>query len=263
MATALITGASSGIGAAFAQELSRQGNDLILVARSADKMQAMAETFQQRDGISVQVLGLDLCKPESLDQLEQALQSQGQAIDLLINNAGFGDYGAFGETERQKQLDMIDLNIRALVDLTHRILPQMQARGQGTIINLASIAAFQPMPYLSVYAATKAFVLNFSEALWAEYKEAGIQVLALCPGPTETNFMEVAGFPKRLEGSAQQVTSAEEVVAVCLKALTQDPSNVVTGGWVNQVVVNASRFVPRGWMVKGIKSLFAPGDQAA
>ncbi|HEY9703524.1 MAG TPA: SDR family NAD(P)-dependent oxidoreductase, partial [Allocoleopsis sp.] len=183
--------------------------------------------------------------------------NKGITIDLLINNAGFGDYGAFVERERERQLQMIQLNVLALVDLTYQFLPGMRERKSGGIINLASIAAFQPLPYLAVYAATKSFVLSFSEALWAENSSYGVKILAVCPGSTETEFFQEAKFPKGFEsGNKNSYTSPEEVVKESLKALAENKANIVTGGWKNQIIVNASRFLPRETLVSTIEKQF-------
>jgi uncharacterized protein len=258
MGTALITGASSGIGAAFAAALAKQGMNVVLVARSEDRLQQLAHTLQVQHGIRADVLVQDLTKPEAATAVYQAVESFGIGVDLLVNNAGFGDYGAFGDRPRQKQLDMIQLNISALVDLTHQFLPQMQQRQAGSILNIASIAGFQPMPYLAVYAATKAFVLSFSEALWAENRSQGVHVMAVCPGPTESSFFEAADFPKTLASDGQGIVPADVVVREALEGLKQKQLSVVTGGIGNQAIVNASRFLPRQTLVNGIAKVFRP-----
>ncbi len=258
MSTALITGASSGIGAAFAEALAKRGMNVVLVARSEDRLVALANTLKSQYGIRAEVIVQDLTQPDTATLLYKAVEALGLEIDLLINNAGFGDYGAFGDRPRQKQLDMIQLNIAALVDLTHQFLPQMQERRSGSILNIASIAAFQPMPYFSVYAATKAFVLSFSEALWAENQSTGVHIMAVCPGPTESRFFEVADFPQTLASEGQGIVSAEVVVQEALQALDKRHSNVVTGGMGNQMIVNAARFLPRQTLVNGIAKLFRP-----
>lgn len=258
MGTALITGASSGIGAAFAELLAQRGMNLVLVARSEDRLQQLADTLKAQHGIRADVIVQDLTKPEAAAAVFEAVNALDLEIDLLINNAGFGDYGAFGDRPRQKQLDMIQLNIGALVDLTHHFLPQMQQRKSGSILNIASIAGFQPMPYLSIYAATKAFVLSFSEALWAENQDKGVHVMAVCPGPTESSFFEAADFPQTLASGGQNLVPAAAVVQEALQALDQKQSNVVTGGIGNQIMVNASRFLPRPTLVNGIAKLFRP-----
>jgi uncharacterized protein len=258
MGTALITGASSGIGAAFAEALAKQGMNVVLVARSEDRLLALANTLKSQHGIRADVMVQDLTQPDAATMVYKAVEALGVEVELLINNAGFGDYGAFGDRPRQTQLDMVQLNIAALVDLTHQFLPQMQERRSGSILNIASIAGFQPMPYLSVYAATKAFVLSFSEALWAENQTTGVHIMAVCPGPTESRFFEVANFPQTLASDGQGIVSAEVVVQEALQALDKRQSNVVTGGMGNQMIVNAARFLPRQTLVNGIAKLFRP-----
>jgi uncharacterized protein len=258
MGTALITGASSGIGAAFAEALAKQGMNVVLVARSEDRLLALANTLKSQYGIRADVMVQDLTQPDAATMVYKTVEALGVEVELLINNAGFGDYGVFGDRPRQKQLDMVQLNIAALVDLTHQFLPQMQERRSGSILNIASIAGFQPMPYFSVYAATKAFVLSFSEALWAENQTTGVHIMAVCPGPTESRFFEVADFPQTLASEGQGIVSAEVVVQEALQALDKRQSNVVTGGMGNQMIVNAARFLPRQTLVNGIAKLFRP-----
>jgi uncharacterized protein len=258
MSTALITGASFGIGAAFAEALAERGTNVVLVARSEDRLQQLADTLKTQHGVRADVIVQDLTKPDAAAAVFEAVKGLGIEIDLLINNAGFGDYGAFGDRPPQKQRDMIQLNIGALVDLTHHFLPPMQQRKSGGILNIASIAGFQPMPYLSVYAATKAFVLSFSEALWAENQDKGVHIMAVCPGPTESHFFEAADFPKTLASGGQSLAPAAVVVKEALQALERKQPNVVTGGMGNQIVANASRFLPRPTLVNGIAQLFRP-----
>ncbi len=257
MKTALITGASSGIGAAFARELAARKIDLILVARSQEKLQQLAEQLQEKFQIRTETIVQDLTQTGAARSLYDAIAQKGGTVDLLINNAGFGDYGAFADRELQRQVDMIQLNITALVELTYLFLPQMKQRGSGGIINVSSIAGFQPLPYMSVYAATKAFVLNFSEALWAENKDSGVRILALCPGATESNFFKEAAFPSSFAGKNKSgYTSAEEVVRDALKALEKNHSTVVTGGTANQLIVNLPRLFPRDWLVSVVEKQF-------
>jgi short-subunit dehydrogenase len=178
---------------------------------------------------------------------------------LLINNAGFGDYGDFAERDGERQLNMIQLNIMALVDLTHKFLPLMRQRRSGSIINVSSIAGFQPMPYISIYAATKAFVLSFSEALWAENKDYGVKVLVLCPGPTETDFFTEAKFPETLAKTNNQIATPEQVVQDALQGLEKGDSTVVSGGLGNKIIVNMHRFLPRESLVSAIAKQFKKG----
>ncbi|RZM79487.1 SDR family NAD(P)-dependent oxidoreductase [Leptolyngbya iicbica] len=257
MTTALITGASGGIGAVFAEQLAARGYDLVLVARSQDKLQAIADQLAAAHGIQATVIVQDLLANGAADHLFNQLEQQGIEVDLLVNNAGFGAYGEVADGDRQTYLDMIQLNVSVLVDLTHRALQGMKQRRSGSILNISSIAAFQPMPYLAVYAASKSFVLSFSEALWYECQPYGIKVLGVCPGPTETQFFETADFPDTLAASGQSLDSPEAVVKEALRALDQGHSNVVTGGFSNQLVVNSSRFLPREVLTKFVGKMFS------
>jgi uncharacterized protein len=258
MKTALITGASFGIGAAFAKELAARKVDLVLVARSEDKLQQLAQELTQQHQIQANVITCDLSIPGAAQNLFEKVIERGLSIDLLINNAGFGDYGAFADRKLEKFTDMIQLNIMALMQLTHLFLPAMRQKGFGGIINVASIAGYQALPYMAVYAATKAFVLNFSEAIWAENKDAGVNILALCPCPTESKFFEMAEFPASFGGKASpsKLVSAEEVVKDALKALENKQSTLVTGGLVNQVIVNLPRLFPRDLLVNAVEKQF-------
>lgn len=258
MGTALITGASSGIGEAFAQELAQNGMDVVLVARSEDKLQALAKQLRSQHSIQAEVIVQDLTAPEAATAVYKAVENLGWNIDLLINNAGFGDYGVFCDRPRQKQLDMIQLNVAALVDLTHQFLPAMVERQSGSIMNVASIAAFQPLPYLSVYAATKAFVLSFSEALWEENRKHNVCVLAVCPGSTDSKFFEAADFPSAFANSSQKTASAETVAKEALQALSAKKSNVVTGGIGNWFISMVPRIWPRQSLVKGVAKVMQP-----
>ncbi|MEM9905679.1 MAG: SDR family oxidoreductase [Cyanobacteria bacterium P01_D01_bin.44] len=248
MPTALITGASSGIGAAFAQELAKRQYDLVLVARSVTKLEEISQQLQNQHKVAVEVITQDLAAPNAAKEVFDAVSHKHLIIDLLINNAGFGDYGLFSESSRIRQLEMIQLNVLALVDLTHQFLPLMKKRGFGSIINVSSLAAFRPLPCLSVYAATKAFVLSFSESLWAENQEDGIRVLALCPGRTDTEFFKVAQMPQQFPPKST-LNSSADVVRKALKALEGNRSNLVTG-WKNKIKANLSRFLSREAWVK-------------
>ena len=258
--TALITGASSGIGKTFAIELASQKKNLVLVARSKDKLEQLATLLEQKEQIKTTVIAQDLTIPDAGQSLYDSIKAQGLTIDLLINNAGFGDYGNFSERPLDKQITMIQLNITVLTELTGLFLPEMKQRSKGSIINVSSIAGFQPLPYMSVYAATKAFVLNFTEALWAENRDCGVNILALCPGPTESEFFKRAEFPDSFAGAEQNsLVSSEEVVKEALKALNQNQSIVVTGGIGNQLLVNVPRFVPRELLVSTVEKQFKKG----
>jgi short-subunit dehydrogenase len=223
---------------------------LVLVARSEDKLQKLACDLEEQYKIQTEVVVRDLTEQNATASVFDTVTQKGLTIDLLINNAGFGEYGSFAEQDGQRLLEMMQLNILALVDLTHRFLPGMQQRHAGSIINLSSVAAFQPMPYFSVYAASKAFVLSFSEALWAENRKYGVRILAVCPGPTETQFFQEAGFPLSLtDMAAQNYTSPEEVVREALTGLERGQSTIVPGSLGNQLIANLSRFLPRETLV--------------
>lgn len=245
MPTALITGASSGIGKAFAQELAARQTNLVLVSRSEEKLNQLAKQLQEKYKIKVDVIVKDLTEPNAAATVFDATKAKGLTIDLLINNAGFGDYGDFAESDRERQIKIVQLNILALVDLTHQFLPLMRQRRSGGIINLSSITAFQPIPYLSVYAASKAFIVSFSQALWAENRSYGVRVLVACPGPIETNFFAEANFPPTLAGSTNQMFTSEEVARESLKALENWQPNVVIGDFTTQIRTVLARIVPR------------------
>ena len=250
MTTALITGASSGIGEAFARQLAAKNNNVILVARSQDTLDLLAGELSRKHQIKATVIPQDLTQPNAGQKLFDAVQARGLTVDTLINNAGFGDYGAFSDRPLSKMMAMVQLNISAVVELTGLFLPLMQKRGSGQIVNVSSIAGFQPIPYMSVYAATKAFVLNFSEALWAENKDLGVRILAVCPGPTESKFYQRADFPDSATGlNGMTMADSETVVRESLRALSKNHSTVVAGGFANQIIVNLPRFVPRDLLV--------------
>lgn len=246
MNTTLITGASSGIGAAFARKLAARGRNVLLVARSEDKLIALCNELGRLTSVRAQYVTIDLRQPDAAEQLLEETQKRELEIDMLINNAAFGSMGDFAKLDLNRELEMIQLNIRALVDLTHRFLPPMRERKRGTIINVASTAGFQAVPYMATYAATKAFVLSFSEALWDENRLHGVHVMALCPGVTETNFFEASAIDRP---PMRTIQTPEEVVETALRALHRKKSLVISG-WTNFLTVEAERFVPRSVITK-------------
>lgn len=246
MNTTLITGASTGIGAAFARKLAARGRNVLLVARSEDKLVALCNELGRLTSIRAQYLALDLQQPDAGAQLFEETKKRELEIDMLINNAGFGSMGDFTRLELDRELEMIQLNVRALVDLTHRFIGPMRDRKRGTIINVASTASFQAVPYMATYAATKAFVLSFSEAIAEENRLHGIHVMALCPGVTETNFFEASKIDRP---PMRTVQTAEEVVDAALRAMDRHKT-VAISGWTNWLVVEAERFVPRSTVTK-------------
>jgi len=252
---ALITGASSGIGKAFAEELAQHKYNLIIIARTKTALEELKKELESKHNINVKVIVQDLTLPNACQDIFNEVKQENLIVDLLINNAGFGDYGTFCDRPLEKQLNMIQLNISALVELTHLFLQEMKVRKEGEIINVGSIAGYQPLPYLSVYSASKAFVLSFSEALWAENQHLGINVLALCPGPTESNFGKVAEFESQ-NNMDTNLASASEVVKEALVALKKQKSNSVTGGVINQIMVNLPRFLPREIILNAVETQF-------
>lgn len=246
MNTTLITGASSGIGEVFARKLAARGRNVLLVARSEDKLITLCNELGRSNSIRAQYVALDLSRPETAEQLFGETEKRGLTIDLLINNAGFGSMGEFSKLELERELNMIDLNIKSLVELTYKFLAPMRERKQGAIINVASTAAFQAVPFMATYAATKAFVLSFSEALWEENRPFGIKVMALCPGVTETNFFEAARGQKPPARVAQ---TPEEVVDTALNGLNRGKSHIISG-WTNFFMTQSERLAPRSLVTR-------------
>lgn len=246
MNTTLITGASSGIGAAFARKLAKRGRNLLLVARSEDKLIALCNEVGRVSGIRAQYVVMDLSEADAPARLLEETQKRELEIDMLVNNAGFGSMGDFARLDLAGELDIIDLNVKSLVELTHRFLMPMRERRLGTIINVASTAGFQAVPFMATYAATKAFVLSFSEALCEENRQHGIHVMALCPGVTDTNFFAASNIERP---PMRTVQTPEEVVNAAMRGLARKKSLVVSG-WTNWFMVEAERVVPRSMVTK-------------
>jgi uncharacterized protein len=246
MNTTLITGASSGIGEVFARKLAARGQNVLLVARSEDKLITLCNELGRSNSIRAQYVALDLSQPESPARLFEEVEKRALSVDMLINNAGFGSMGEFSKLELARELNMIDLNIKSLVELTHRFLAPMLERKQGTIINVASTAGFQPVPFMATYAATKAFVLSFSEALWEENRPHGVHIMALCPGVTDTNFFEAAHGHKP---PARVSQTPEDVVEAALRGLNRKKSHVISG-WTNLLMVESERLAPRSLVTR-------------
>lgn len=241
---ALVTGASVGIGRAFAEELARRGHDLVLVARNQDQLDEAAEQLRRRHSVTVEVLAADLTISSDLAEVAARLASEGdRGVDVLVNNAGRGSHGPFASCDLEDQLGQIDLNVRALVHLTHAALSVMVGRGSGRILNVASVAGFQPVPNESVYAATKAFVLSFSEGLSEELRGTGVTLTALCPGFTRSEFQERAGIDAR-SLPAVLWQDAPEVAVAGLDALMAGRAVCVPGP-VNKVLGGLTRLAPR------------------
>ena len=246
MNTTLITGASSGIGAAFARKLAARGRNVLLVARSEDKLITMCNELGRVSGVRAHYLAMDLLQPETPAQLFEETQRRELVVDMLVNNAGFGSMDEFVKLDIARELEMIDLNVKSLVELTHRFLKPMRERKQGTIINVASTAGFQGVPYMATYAATKAFILSFSEALWEENREHGVHVMALCPGVTDTNFFAASHMDRP---ALRTIQTPEEVVDAALRGLRRHKPTVISG-WTNWFAVEAERLVPRSFVTR-------------
>jgi short-subunit dehydrogenase len=235
---ALITGASAGLGAEFARQLSKRGHRLVLAARRKDRLDALA-----KDLGNARAIAIDLSKSGSAAKLLADLEAAGEQVEILVNNAGFGLIGRFAELDAKRERQMIDLNVGTLTDLCRAIAPEMIKRKSGGILNVASTAAFQPGPNMAVYFATKAYVLSFTEALHEELKPHGVHVSALCPGPTRTEFGDVAGFGGN--GMFDRVAmESPEVVAAGLDGLDRNRA-VVVPGIANKVGAFSTRFAPR------------------
>ena len=244
--TALVTGASSGLGAEFARRLAARGANLILVARRADRLETLAAELRTQYGVTVTPVSADLGKPGAAAALHADIQKRGLTVNTLINNAGFGTHGAFKDADPARVSQEISLNVNTLAELTRAFYPELITSGNGALVNVASTAAFQPVPLMAVYAATKAFVLSFTEALWQEAKGSGLRVLTLCPGATKTEFFEIAGEDARI-GEFQ---TSEQVVGLAMKVLDQrngGPS-VISGGR-NKFLAWGERFVSRRRLV--------------
>jgi hypothetical protein len=253
--TALVTGASFGIGEDFARQLAQAGANLILTARSKDRLEKLAAELKQAHGIAAHFFPGDLSRLETPRLLFEAIRQQGLEVDLLINNAGFGRGGPFEDVDVETDNAMLMVNVHSLVALTHLFIPEMLARKKGGIINVASTAGFQPLPFFSLYAATKAFVISFTEALWAEYEGRGIRVLCLCPGNTDTDFDRRAGL---LDKSIFLVGRSEDVVRQALKVYAETNRPTTIHGWGNRFLTLGYRLFPREWMIRIARLIYKP-----
>lgn len=260
MNVTLITGASGGIGEALARKLAARKQHLLLVARRADKLKALCTELTQRFGIQAQYIEADLMKPGAAAAVFTETTKRGLTVDWLINNAGIGSGGEFADLPLPGELDMMQLNMSSLVALTHYFLPTMYAQKRGTIINVASMAAFMPTPYMAVYAATKVFVRSFTEAIYEECKPHNVRVMLLCPGLTKTNFMEAAGLAnatgKALTDKAPSQTP-DEVADEALKGLDAGNRMVVAGRsnkWMARMTALVANSVSASYMANLYRS---------
>lgn len=260
MKATLITGASSGIGEAFARRLAAEKHNLVLVARSEDKLAALCDELMLEHKITAHYVAIDLNDYQADLRLFKETVNHGLKINWLINNAGFGSMGYFGDLDLERELDMIGLNVLALVALTHRYLQMMIEEGEGTIINVSSAAGFQPLPFMATYAATKAFVTSFSEAIAEEYRPYNIRVMALCPGSTDTPFFDNAGISEPY--NAKGIQTPEEVVETAMKGLAKGKSTIVSG-WKNYIVSRLARITPDPLVTKSVSKVLRPKVEEA
>ena len=244
--TVLVTGASSGIGAALADAFAARGARLVLAAQAETRLRSVAEGLRERHGADVLVVPVDLANEDGPDRLAARVREAGLAVDVLVNNAGFGTHGRFHELSADTDHREVMVNVAAVERMTHLFLPEMVRAGRGTLINISSTSAFQAVPYMAVYGASKAFVLSFSLALWGEYRKQGIKVLAVCPGPTDTPFFDTLGVRLKAGG---RLRTTDEVVAATFRALQRGRPFVVDGQ-LNQLLVAATRFLSRPMLAR-------------
>ncbi len=245
--TTIVTGASSGLGAEFARQLAGRGSNLVLVARRADRLESLADELTRAHGVKVTAVARDLGRPDAGRTLRAELESRGIHATGLVNNAGFGTHNAFTDEDPERLQDMIALNVGALVDLSRAYIDPLTSAGTGVLINVASLLGFQPTPYLSVYGATKAFVLSFTESLWEETRGTGLRVLAVCPGPMQTEFFDTAGSQSADYGRTR--ATPQHVVRIALETLDRRsaPPSVITN---SRPLALASKFLPRRQVVR-------------
>lgn len=255
--TALVTGASAGIGIDLAECFAKDGYDLVLAARTAPALEDVAQRLASTYGVKATPIAADLGAIGGGAKLAAEIAARGITIDVLVNNAGFGHAGAFAAEPAEPQLGMLDLNVRALTELTHIYWKDMLARGRGGVLNVASTAAFQPGPMMAVYYASKAFVLSFSEALWEEARGTGVHVSCLCPGPTASKFRERAGTGRTRLGKSSKVMASAPVARMGYAGFRRNTRVVITGT-SNKATIAAARMLPRGQVLKIVRGMMAP-----
>jgi short-subunit dehydrogenase len=255
--TALITGASAGIGVDLATCFARGGYDLILAARTESALREVGQRLEEAHGVKATPVAIDLGQIRGGAKLADAIAKQGLAVDVLVNNAGYGHAGPFSESDRDVELGMVDLNVRALVELTHIYWPSMLKNERGGVLNVASTAAFQPGPLMATYYASKAFVLSFTEALWEEARGTGVLVSCLCPGPTASKFRERAGTDKKKLSQATSIMTSASVAELGYRAWKANRRVEITG-FRNRVVAAAVPFLPRTTVLNVVRNLQSP-----
>lgn len=252
--TVLVTGASGGIGEALAWQFAQAGSDLVLVARSEDKLNALAKKIEERHTVRATVIACDLSEEGSVQRLVAKVKAENLTVDVLVNNAGYGLTGAFSELPLEEQLNMLRLNVVALTELTGAFWPNMIDRGRGGVLNVSSLAGFTPTPFLAVYAATKAYVLAFSESLWEEARGTGVKVSCLCPGTTESGFHDRAGTSEVPSGQMARM-SAERVARIAYEGFQSD-RRVVVPGALNRLTRRLLSLTPPPLLFKAMRKAF-------
>ncbi|WP_420827872.1 SDR family NAD(P)-dependent oxidoreductase [Exiguobacterium algae] len=254
--TALITGASMGIGLDLAVLAARDGYDCILISRNEPRLHELKKVLEKRYRIQVHVFAMDLSEHGAAKRLTHAIEEAGLTVDFLINNAGFGTAGAFADLDAETEAEEVRLNVNALTELTKAYLPEMVARNHGYVLNVASVAAFQPGPYMAVYYATKAYVLSLTEALHAEVKGTGVHVSVLCPGPTDTDFFNRAGSELMMSKMPSHL-----VAFFGYKGVMQN-KRVIVPGLSNQLLVGFAKLMPRALSLEILRRVQKPGETA-
>jgi uncharacterized protein len=253
----LVTGASSGIGEALARRIARDGRRLVLVARRTDRLEMLAHELREANGVAVDVVPADLTQPGAVSALVAEVERRGLAVDWLVNNAGFGTVGRFDTLPVERELEEIRLNVQALVELCGRCLPGMVQRRRGVVMNIASLGGFAPGPYMATYAATKAFVLSFSEAIALELRDTGVHVLCVCPGFTRTEFQQKAEV--NVHGVPDFAwMSADAVADQAVHAVGRE--TVLVNGAMNRMTASAVRLVPRSLTARLVASFLKPRE---
>ena len=255
--TALVTGASMGIGVDLAECFAKDGYDLIVTARSEAALKDVAAKLASKYNIKATAIALDLGAVGGGHKLADAIKAQGLTVDVLVNNAGYGVAGAFDGSDEAGQMGMIDLNVRALTELTHIYWPSMLANKRGGVLNVASTAAFQPGPLMAVYYASKAFVLSFSEALWKEGEKAGVHVSCLCPGPTASNFRERAGTGKTKIANLGTPMGSAPVARMGYRAFQNNQRAMITG-FRNRMLARLGPYMPRKMLLDTVYNIQSP-----
>jgi short-subunit dehydrogenase len=255
--TCLVTGASSGIGADIARALAARGYGVTIVARRTERLEQLAAELRERHGARVETVGCDLCDEDARQRMRAELEERGLTVEVLVNNAGFGTAGRFDRLDLERELEMVRLNVEAVVDLCGRYVPAMVQRGRGAVLNVASTAAFQPLPRQATYSASKAFVLTFTDALHEDLADTGVTATTLCPGPAKTEFMTTAGMD--WEGLPDFIWSESAVVAEAGVQGLERGRRVVVPGVVNRAGALGGQHVPRGLLLKVAGKVYPVG----